>query len=444
MNKCRNELFMSTIGQAKLTKHTEVDFNVERNLPDCQKLNAGRIISTEAETSRFDRFRTPENQFECMRNDCVNSGTFYNGGAETKYKFKLPAVEFAAGVLTFYVLPPADENATVVVKVSETASMTDADQYTLNIKDMTKGADGFAAVVVDLTQTPTKVGNGWSKDGENIYVSIKVTGATEGELVGVSTISMFEEMDDFAVSTHVIARCLTGIDGSWDLDEAEETCFRKGRFNTDELESIEKTVTYRGITPNFWRLNPMYNKGNLTKAWDKEVVEATVKALPGTDYGYVTLDDMDQAECRYFSVQALYDCREAGNAIDALMERLSIPTKVDMDENHYQLMDNGDGTTTVLFNEVHIGRQVLISYPRIVEVDNSFYLSDENVNELRTSMTYTKCLTDGTKWRFIFNNVLITSFPDALTEDEDAEGELTIAIKRDRDGRFGYAYRIVA
>ena len=441
--KCRNEKFMSTVGVNKLTKETEIDFNVERNLPDCQMVSANRIVSTEASSARFDRFRIPINQFECMRDDCVNTGTYYNGGAETKYKFKLNASDFAAGVLTFYVLPPAASNATAVVKLSESSIMTDADEYTVSLADMSKGADGFVAVVVDLTQTPDVIGNGWSKDGDAIYVTIAVTEATTNEMVGISSISLFEDMDDFAVSTHVIARCLTGIDGAWELEEAEQTCFRTGKFDTSELQSIEKTVTYRAITPNFHRLNPMYNKGSLTKAWDKEVVEATVKALSGTDYGYVTLDDMDQDECRYMSIQALYDCRESQNAIDALLERLSIPSRVDMDENHYQLVDNEDGTTTILFNKVHIGRQVLISYPKVVDVDHSFYLSDENVNELRTSMTYTKCLTDGEKWRYVFNNVLITSFPDAISEDDDAEGELTIAIHRDKDGRFGHAYRIL-
>ena len=187
----------------------------------------------------------------------------------------------------------------------------------------------------------------------------------------------------------------------------------------------------------------MYNKGSLTKAWDKETVEATVKALTGTDYGYVTLDDIDQNECGFISIQALYDCRESQNVSDALLERLAIPSKIDMDEDHYQLIDNGDGTTTILFNQVHIGRSVLISYPKVVDVTDSFEFTDEVVNEVRTRMSYVKCFTDGSKYRFVYNNVLVTSFPDALSEDEEAEGELTLNIQRDANGRFCYAYRIL-
>lgn len=441
MSKCRNEKFMSTVGSGKLTKNTEVDFDVQRNLPDCQKISAGKYVSTSAEASRFDRFRIPKNQFECMQGSCVNSGTLMlEAGSNAVYRFKLKASEFAAGILTFYVLGTVGN---VEVQISDSEAFTNADKYTVQLMNMAYGDDGYTAVVVDLTQTPVEIGTGWSAEGDAIYVKITLPPSEVQSATGLSTIAMFEDMDDFAVSTHVIARCLTGVDGSFDLDVAEETCFRSGQFDTSDLQSIEKTVSFRAITPNYWRLNPMYRKGSLTKAWDKEAVEVEVKALSGTNYGYVTLDDIDQNECGFISIQALYDCRESQNATDALLERLSIPSRVDVDEDHYQLIDNGDGTTTILFNEVHIGRSVLISYPKVVDVANSFDITDEDVNEVRTRMTYTKCYTDGSKYRFIYNNVLITSFPDALSEDDDAEGELTISIQRDAEGRFGYAYRIV-
>lgn len=436
MAKCKNEKFMSTIGASKLTNKVEVDFDVQRNLPDCQKISAGKYVSTTAENARFDRFKIPKNQFECMQSACVNSGTLlFEAGSSAIYKFKLNASEFAAGVLTFYAL---GTTGNAEVQISDSATFTNADKYTISLADMAHGDDGYSAVVVDLTQTPTDVGDGWKAEGEAIYVKITLSTAT-----GLSTIAMFEDMDDFAVSTHVIARCLSGIDGSWDLDMAEETCFKKGQFDISDLQGIEKTVSFRGITPNYWRMMPMYKKGSLTKAWDKETVEMEVKALSGTDYGYVTLDDIDQEECGFISIQALYDCRESQNMADALLYRLAIPSKVDVDEDHYQLVDNGDGTTTILLNKVHVGRSILISYPKVVDVTDSFDITDEEVNEVRTRMTYVRCYTDGTKYRFVYNNVYVTSFPDALTEDDDAEGEFTISIQRDAEGRFGYAYRIV-
>ena len=436
MAKCKNEKFMSTVGVNKLTKNVEVDFDVQRNLPDCQKISAGRYVSTTDTAPRYDRFRIPKNQFECMQGLCVNSGTLLlTAGASNVYKFKLDATEFAAGVLTFYALGTTG-NATVLV--SDTVDFTNADQYTIDLADMSHGDDGYTAVVVDFSQTPTDVGTGWSGTGDAIYVKVTLSAAT-----GLSTLAMFESMDDFAVSTHVIARCLTGVDGSFDLDVAERTCFKGGQFDTSELSGIEKTVTYKAITPNFWRLNPMYKKGYLSTAWDRETVEMTIKELTGTDYGYVTLDDIDQSECGFISIQVLYDCRDSQNASEAMLDRLSIPSKIDMDGGHYQLIDNGDGTTMILFNAMHIGKSVLIAYPKVVEVADSFDITDEEVNEVHTRMSYVKCYTDGSKYRFVFNNVLVTSFPDALSEDDEQEGELTLNIQRDANGRFGYAYRIV-
>ena len=441
MAKCKNEKFMSTVGVNKLNKNTEVDFDVQRNLPDCQKISANKYLEaggTKAVSDvskTYDRFRIPKNQFECMQGLCVNTGTLFTGSDAVAYKFKLDAPEFAAGVLTFYAY---GETGTATVLISDTAEFTNADQYVINLATMSHGDDGYTAVVVDLSQTPTDVGTGWNAEGDSIYVQIALSEAT-----GLSTLAMFESMDDFAVSTHVIARCLTGVDGSFDLDVAERTCFKGGQYDTSDLSSIEKTVSYKAITPNFWRLNPMYKKGYLTKAWDRETVEMTVKALPGSSYGYVMLDDMDQDECGFISIQVQYDCRDSQNVSEAMLDRLAIPSRVDMDGGHYQLINNGDGTTTILFNAMHIGRSILIAYPKVVEVADSFEITDENVNEVHTRMSYVKCFTDGSKYRFVYNNVLVTSFPDALSEDDEAEGELTLNIQRDANGRFGYAYRII-
>ena len=162
MGKCKNEKFMTTIGTAKLSKNVEVDFDVQRNLPDCQKLMASKYVSTTDTTATFDRFRNPKNQFECMQGSCVNSGTlFVTAGAETVYKFKLDATEFAAGVLTFYAY---GSTGNAEVTISDSSAFTNADKYTIDLTGVAHGTDGYSAVVVDFTQTPTDVGTGWSKE----------------------------------------------------------------------------------------------------------------------------------------------------------------------------------------------------------------------------------------------------------------------------------------
>ena len=114
-----------------------------------------------------------KNQFECMQGLCVNSGTLYNSGADTVYKFKLDATEFVAGVLTFYVL---GTTGNAEVTISDAVGFVNADKYTIDLAEMAHGDDGYTAVVVDLSQEPTDIGNGWSATGDSIYVKVKSMG----------------------------------------------------------------------------------------------------------------------------------------------------------------------------------------------------------------------------------------------------------------------------
>jgi len=420
--KCKNDAFMKMVGGEKLDKKLEVDFDVQRNLPDCNRISAKKYISTEAENPTYDQYVIPQNMFECMNNGCVNSGVLYNGGAKTIYKAK-NGEDFASGVITFYV---TEDVTSVEVTLSDTQAGTNAWQYTV-----TPGAarGGFKPVIVDLTQTPTKVAEGWTPSDADVFIGITLTGNGQ---TGLSSIAIFDDIEDFQTSTHVKVSCLTSIDGTWDLDVAESTCFNNG-YDTSTKPTFEKTVTGNKVTSNYWRMNPLYQKGSATEGFDIVTEERTVKASDG--YGSVLITDMNQNECGFFSAMMAEGC-----STDEL-EKLSIPMIVDLDGGHYLLVDNGDGTTTVIVNEMYVGKKILISYPKLVEVEE-FIISADDLNEVRTRMSYTRRYTDGQKYRFVFDNVLVTSFPDAITEDE-TEFAFTINIQPDVNGRYGRAYKIV-
>ena len=144
---------------------------------------------------------------------------------------------------------------------------------------------------------------------------------------------------------------------------------------------------------------------------------------------------MDQNECGFFSVEVAEGC-----AVQEL-DKLSIPLTIDLDGGHYLLVDNGDGTTSVIFNKMYVGKKMLVSYPKRVDVEE-FVISADDINEVRTRMSYVKTFTDGVKYRFVYDNVLITSFPDAITEDE-GEFAFTVSIQPDAYGRYGRAFKIV-
>lgn len=435
---CRNDQFMLMVGVEKLDKKVEVDFDVQRSLPDCNRINAKRFVSTAATTYKYDKYLVPVNQFECMNPNCVNSGVLYNGGAKTVYKV-FQGEKFSAGVITFYV---TEDVTSAEVAISNTEAGTDAWKYVVTPG---RAVNGFKAVVVDLTETPTVVGEGWTPSDASAYIAITLTAensavdsavvCSDGVCTGLSSIAIFDDMEDFNTSTHVKVSCLTGIDGEWGLDVAESTCFNNG-YDTSSRPTFEKTVTGTKVTANYWRLNPLYKRGTETKGFDIVTEERTIKAMSGNAYGVVVMDDMNQNECGFFSVEIIGDSCGRG-----ALDRLNIPTLVDLDGGHYLLVDNGDGTTSAVFNSMYIGRKVLISYPKMVDAEE-FLISMDDINEVRTRMSYVKKYTDGTKYRFVYDNVLITSFPDALTEDE-GEFSFTISIQPDSLGRYGRAYKII-
>jgi len=424
---CKNDAFMRKVGIEKLDNKVEVDFDVQRFLPDCRKIRADKYVSTEATAPKYNKYKIPANQFECMNMNCVNSGTLFNGGAKTVYRAE-DGEDFANGVITFYV---TEDVTSVEVAVSDTQAGTNADKYTV-----TPGiaVGGYKAVVVDLTQTPTEMGSGWTPAEGYTYIAVTLTG--DGE-TGLSSIAIYDDMEDFQTSTHVKGQCVTSIDGSWDLDVAENSCF-PNNYDVNANRSFEKTLTFTKATPNFWRLNPLYKRGTSAQGFDIVTVERTIKSAEG--FGSVTIEDMKQDECRWFSAMLA----DSPCIVDqAQLEKLSIPMSIAIDEKHYVLTDAGNGVTTVLFNAEHIGAKVLISYPRVAAVEE-FILSDDAINELRTSLSYVKKHSDGEKYRFVFNKVLVTSFSDAIGTDEDSNAfTITVSIQKDENGVFGHAYRII-
>lgn len=424
--KCKNDAFMRMVGVEKLDKKVEVDFDVQRYLPDCNKINARKYVQSEAENVTYNAYKIPANRFECMNPNCVNSGTAFIGTSKTVYK-AVGGEDFSAGVITFYVTGGV---TSVEVTLSDTVAGTNAWKYTVTPGAV--GADGFAPVVVDLSQTPTEVGEGWTPSEGNVYIGITLTGGSDQ---GLSSIAIFDDMEDFQTSTHVKMACLTTVDGSWDLEVAENACF-PNNYSYSENRSFEKTITGTKMTANHWRLNPLYKRGSATEGFDIVTVERTVQ--DGTNFGFVSIDDMNQNECRFFSMMLADSPCVIG---EAQLEKLSIPMNIALDEKHYVLVDAGEGITNVMLNREHIGKKVLISYPKLVDVEE-FVLSDDAINEIRTSMSYVRKYTDGYKYRFVFNKVLVTSYSDSLSEDE-GEFSVTISIQKDENGIYGHAYRII-
>lgn len=434
MTRCKNDTLISMIGQKKLHKEIQTEFTVHNYLPDCRRILASKKLSG---TGTWNMWAIPKNQFECMREGCVNSGTLFGVGPFV-YRAQWDATEFADGIVTLYT---TGTEGTLTFKIGEAEALTNADSYTIDLSKIETGADGYKAVVIDLSKTPTAVGNGWTPNHEGAYISIaitKVSGEDEST-IGISSISIFDELEDFETSATVRMACLSTVGGAWDFEVVEATCLGDGGIDDESIDTYEKTVTGKKVTPNYQVLNPLWGKGDATQAWDTVTIEKTVEAGTGDDagWGIIILPDKDPNECGWMNVSRADNC----NFTDALLSELIVPNRVTVDEKHFFVIDQEDGSAKVYVNSALVGQTLVVAYPQIVEVEE--YVFDvDNVRYRKVRWSYVREYNDGVKYRFVFDNVLITSFPDEIT-DEEGEFEFTVTIQKDATGRFGRAYRII-
>lgn len=427
MPKCKNDILINKVGINKLTQSVEVDFDIFRSMPDCNRINAKGYTSTSATTKSYDQWAVPQNAFECENDKCINSGTAYFTGTSpvtVVYDTASDGTEWSAGVLTFY--GKNISGAVTVVLGDNTNSSTWA-----AVKGETQ-ADGYVPYTADLSQTPsTSKGDGYKASENGAKITISVAQATK---FGISSIAIFNEALDFATQEAVKVGCLTGIDGSWDLDIAEATCFNPARYDSEALTSIERTITGNSVTANYLALNPLLSRGKEASTFDMDTVEKTAETASGITS--VLLTDADSAECGRISVYIDGVCAPH----DGQLTRLSNPSLA-LEEDQFAVVSDTNGIRIVL-NAVHDGRKVLVSYPKAVEAE-AYDICVDNLEGIRSRMTYAKCHTDGVRYRFVYDNVLITSFPDGVTNDGEQEFSFTVTILKGKDGCFGHVYRIL-
>ena len=429
MARCNMDTLLNKVGEKKLTKQEEVSFTLHSDLPDCRKIDTKNYDEASA-TATYDRWTRPADRFQCLRSGCNNSGTLTASAANETFLYFVPydATEFAAGVLTFYVKPAASVGSsgiTVTVKLSDEEALTNADVYTKTYKTADVLDDGFIPVFIDLSQTPdSESGNGWTATTKGVWLQISANA-----IAGFSSISFFESIYDFEINDTVKVSCLSEVGGSFDVDALEATCLQAGY--DDGISSLEYTVTGNLVTPNYWAMNPLIGKGERTVGSFPNTVEKEVLSFNSGAYGYVRLSDAHQDECGYFAVQVSDEC----NITDSYLVQLSIPALTTVDDTHYQIIRNTDGTTDIIVNAALIGKNIKVSYPQEVEIISEQVASADNLNDVRTRMIVPRTLTDGTRYLLVFENVLVTSFP-ATINTEETEFSFTINIQRDKDGVF--------
>lgn len=413
MSKCRNEIFLGKIKQEKLSKETEVTFAINESLPDCRLISANKYIN-EPTNASWAKYDIPQNQFECEEPPCGNTGTLSYEGSVVYF---VEGNEWASGIVTFYT---KETSGNITVTLSANQSGTPGVSYTVNLDDITASADGFKPIVVDLSQTGTNVGDGWTPAEVGNYITI--TGANG---VSVSSIAVYDSIDDFNINHVVKISCLSGIDGDTSIDAAEAECWDEG-YDTSTSPTLERTITGRLLTPNYWLLNPMLGKGRETEGFEDVTIEVTAIA------DGVVLPNLYDNGCAYVGAMVADPC----DITDSMLKRISIPTRVNLEQDQFQIV--GD---KIYFASALNGKKIIVSYPRKIEVEE-IVADERNIGTRKVKMSFPYCTSDGTKYIKVFNNVLITSFPEGITNEEQ-EFEFTVAIRRDAFGHYYKIYRVL-
>lgn len=441
---CNYDVLFDKISLSKLTKEVEATLEVLTDLPFCKTINTRKIVAfvptTEGQTpvNDYKPFDTPINAFECRPRGCKTTGTLYAGIAgDAIFKMDKPATEFSSGVLTFYVKTAT--NSSVTVKLSDAQNFTNSDSYTVDLTNIPADANGFKPVIVDLSKTPTTTtGTGWTASDNGVFISISTD-----PTMGISTIAVFDSMQEFATSTIVKIGCLSELSGDEAIDAAEETCMTSG-YDESSAPQFDRTVVGKKVTPNYWMLHPMTKKSEVVE--DTMPVNREFTITESGNNGIVTLTDINQDECGFIAVQIADPCRFTDITADAELTRLIVPTLVDLEKKEYVAINNNDGTTTLYFNKELVGVDVKVAYPKLVEVEQ--LVADREVIGEKIVRYIEKVTTkrgDGKIESVVvskYDNVLVTSFPNTINEEE-TEFSFTIRVQQDMKGHYFTRSRVI-
>lgn len=453
MNKCNlNRVVAQKVGYNKVEKTQEVDFNLSTDIDACVKINTKNYIAYEGATAPvYSRLAVPQDMINvCAVKGCKNTGTLIistkNEGSDSNYTHTASAtfakatnaVLISAGIVYFYVDFPKAGTYTVDLTIGDIkdSELTNGDKYT---QEVTVTSEGYKPISFDLSVAPSEdVGTGWNPTTSGITMQIDVytQDATEaGYMVGLSSISIFEDVDDLATNEVVKLGCMTGIEGDDTIDAMEEQCL--GAQYDTSTTSVERTITASTWTPNVMMLNPLIHRTEVTEGFYIATVEMTVaQDTENENYGSVQLADSYDEVCGFIYSSIADSC----NINDSILTRINNPNLMNLDERQFQVINSFLNPTVdvegskLYFNKALVGKTVIISYPRAVEVEE-FIATEAGINERRAQMSYTKKQSDGVVEVHVYDNVLITSFPQTIN-NSDSEFSFTISVQRDKNGNF--------
>lgn len=444
MSVCDNKILIEKLTTSPLDNDTEIHVTVLSNLTACTAVNTRDFAFTTAVpgTARsFNEYLRPHDEFQCLPEGCVNSGTLQvTGGIGATVwagtTISTDATKFVAGILTFFTYLRAPGTQTIRVSISdfEDPGFNDADIYEY---EATALLAGFVPIAIDLAEAPSSItGSGWSDSDLGINIRIEVDPVSTGTqgYAYLSSLRIFNSLLDFRVNETVIMGCVENITGDNTVDVTTSTCF--GASVDENSASFDRDVLARAITPNWNILSPMMRRGEATEGSIPKTVQLRVRETvrDGKTFGMVRITNINPDECRFLYAQLADSCdvKDSQKFLSSSPVAISItPTDfIRLSGINTPAVDQG----VLLFHESLIGEEVRISYPKKVSV--SEWIADgRDANRRRTNVMVVRKVKGEIEMIDTYSNVIVTSFPDTNTRDE-TDFNLAFSVQRDRDGEF--------
>lgn len=444
MARCKNAVLLHKIGVPQIDDFLEVTFSLYSDVTNCVTINT-REYTAISKLDHYAMYDRPVNRYDCDGGFCTTTGTLYvdvddSVSGATFYK-AFDATDYASGIITFYVKGDALASGdAAVVTISDASTFANADVYSIALG--AAGDDGYVPVLVDLTATPDSTeGTGWEASNSGLFIKVGVVNGSTAKEFGISTISFYKSLYELAMNNIVKIGCLSEVGGTFDVGALEETCLTSG-YDKNALNSgIEQTITGKKMTSNYWMLNPLTGMNRFAGNPESTIgyrIE-TVKKTIG-EGGTVEIADMNTEVCDFIGAQIDDHC--VTPAAD-LLNRVQSPVAVTLNYDQFQVLTDENGVATFYFNTNLVGKDVLITYPQKVELRERVVGNKDNIGDVRVKMSYVWKNTDGTEEIHTFNNVLITSFPASIT-NEESEFTFTVTIFPDADGNWFTVQRVLA
>lgn len=388
----------------------------------------------------YDKTYLPQgNVIGCLEADCSLSGTFYTTATGTDTQFVYEANVDATNIneLDFYVYLPANGTYNFSSNLANygTTNIGTADGNAYLWTVTANNGAGLYPVVLDLTQPAFMTGAGYTPSTQGFVLAITYNNSVAGQLLGISSLTVRESVDDLKCETKVVAKCLSGLEISPEVTYTESVCY--GKKATDL--TVSGSFTAKMLENKFFSI---YN-GVITEDGEFYTIKSindvviTSTTVNGQTYGQIDLSDFTGDKCADTEL-ILNICVDGQKG--KRMNKLCIQdfSQSDLSTEDYIILstENGDSRDgQIIVDSSLIGTSVCISYP-VLEAGTQFSFTDEVTDDV-VSALFLDLTNAGKKYTIEIPRMHITTMPLSLTSDNsEPEIQISFTTSKDDDNKF--------